>query len=191
MDPISKNIEPKKKTSILLYILLIFMSMMCFFIGVFLLIENNKYNKKVTAKVLQSNCEKDIRTSSQYKCELVIEYFVEKLNSNKQVVVSSDVRYSAGDTITIHYNEDDPSNIKLQKKTNFVPYITLMFGIIILLVFILTLIGVIKPIEVYRQPGYYGYSSYHGYPGSYYLSPEQTFASGVGISLGNKLFSKL
>lgn len=67
-------------------------------------------------KNLQGNCIKSNPTSNSvlYKCNINVEYPI--LNGTKQVKVfntSSNIEYIVGNTITVHYNPNNPSESSL------------------------------------------------------------------------------
>ena len=191
-NPVIYNTNTSKQSNLFLYIIYIIFSIVFFSIGFYIFKDNKQYDTLVSAKIIDSNCDKIRGTnrSTTYTCTLKVEYFVDKLNTNKtQVITVKNALYYNGENIAIYYNSNNPSIIKPKsEKYTFFPYIFMGIGILIFTLFILTLLGILQPpvqVTSLNTP-YYGYS--YNYP---YLTPEQTFASSVGLSLGSKLANKI
>lgn len=180
----------KQEGNYSLYILYGFLFILFLSIGIFIVRYSNKYNKRATAKVIESNCDKIKLENKEYTCTLKIEYFLNSNTKAHQIIKSSNLMYNVGDDIVIYYKEDEPSDVRIKANSDYIiGYGLIVISILILLVCILSMMGVLKPIMVTK----YSNSPYYPNPHYYqnYMTPEQTFASSFGLSLGSRIANKI
>ena len=185
----------EKKVSIFAHVILLIFSLISLLIGITIIKKYNTYDTETTAKVIETDCG-NFRTKSgiSYSCNIKLEYYVKEIQSNKtQIIQTSNVIYSVGDSLVIKYNSSNYSQIILQSDSNKLTGIIFsVIGGLILVVLFLILIGVISPIYVSNvissSPYYTPYS--HRYYQTY-LTPEQTFASSFGMAMGSKIANKI
>ena len=179
----------EKKTSIIIYIILLLFSFLFLSIGIFTIKKYNKYNTGTKAKVIDNDC-KNIRTTNDisYKCNIKLEYYVKETQSNRtQIIQTSNVIYSVGESVSIRYNSSDSSQIILESDSNkLTGFIFAAIGGFILVILFLILIGVISPIQVSNSTTVYPSNSYQ-----IYQTPEQRFASSFGMAMGSKIANRI
>ena len=185
----------EKKVSIFAHVILLIFSLISLLIGITIIKKYNAYNTQTTAKVIETDCG-NFRTNSSisYSCNIKLEYYVKEIQSNKtQIIQTSNVIYSVGDSLVIKYNSSNYSQIILQSDSNkLTGFIFSLIGGLILVVLFLILIGVISPIyvsNVISSSPYYTPYPYRHY--QTYLTPEQTFASSFGMAMGSKIANKI
>jgi hypothetical protein len=187
------NTNTNTQSNLFSYIMYIFISLIFFSIGFFIYKDIKQYDTLVNAKIIESDCDKIRGTNitTVYTCTLKVEYFVEKLNTKKiQIVTVKNAIYYNGEDIAIYYNSNNPSMIKLKSDKNILPaYIFMGIGIFVFILFILNLLGIIKISQVVRTNTNASYVPL--YPYNNYLTPEQSFASSVGLAFGSKLANKI
>jgi hypothetical protein len=183
------------KTNIFAHVLLFIFGLLFLTIGISTIRYYNAYDTQASAKVLESQCD-NFRTKSglSYSCNLKLEYFVKELQTNKtQIVSTSNVIYSTGEMISIRYNSRNSSQIILESDSNkLTGFIFAGIGGFIMIILLLILLGFVSPIKTSSivTTNYRDYN-YGNRPYQTYLTPEQTFASTLGMSLGSKIANKI
>lgn len=187
-----------KQSNLFIYVILFIFSIIFILIGTSVIKKYNAYDTQSNAKVIESNCNNilNYNRSISYSCNLKLEYYVKELQKTKtQVIQTSNLFYSVGDNISIRYNSANSSQIILENDSNKLGgFIFAGIGTFLLIIIFLTMIGVITPLQAvsYSTPYVSSTSGSNYYkPHDSYLTPEQSFASSLGVALGSKIANKI
>lgn len=182
------------KTSIFAHVLLFIFGLLFMIIGMSTIKHYNSYDTQASAKVIETQCG-NFRTKSglSYSCNVKLEYFVKDLQTYKtQIVQTSNVMYSIGEMINIRYNSKNSSQIILESDSNkLTGFIFSGVGLFIMIILLLMLLGFVSPIKTSSIVTTNEMNNYRNRPYNTYLTPEQTFASTLGMSLGSKIANKI
>jgi len=195
---VANTTTKEKQSSLFMYIILFIFSILFIVIGLSVVKKYNVYDTQINGKVIESNCSNILNYNRKfsYSCNVKLEYYVKELQTTRtQIIQTSNVIYSVGDNISLRYNSANSSDIILESDSNKLSgYIFAGIGIFLLVIIFLTMVGIISPLQTvsYSTPYITSTSGTNYYkPYQTYLTPEQTFASSLGVALGSKIANKI
>jgi len=130
-----------KGMSVMNLIMAIILSLIFGGIGIFFVLQKEKYTKIVDGKVISANCSRQMNNDNNkkpmYKCRNIeYNYIIDEIEyGGKESLYETNKYYRIGDNINLQYNPENKNDSRIkQMKSKYVGYIFVVIALIIFLV---------------------------------------------------------
>ena len=98
--------------------------------GIYLLVRKQKFAKSITARIVDTECNK---TDTTYSCLLKLQYDIDSKTYDSTINTNSSIFYQKGTTINIRYNPDNPVEVSLFPNSKIFGWVCLVIGFIVVI----------------------------------------------------------